>query len=131
MDTVLKAVSGILVAAVLSQILSKQGKELSLLLVITVCCMVITAAVTFLDPVMDFFQKLRSTGNLNTQMMQILIKSVGIGLITEITILICNDMGNSALGKSLQILATAAVLWISLPLFEELLALLESVLEAV
>lgn len=131
MDTVLKAVSGILIAVVLSQILSKQGKDLSLLLVITVCCMVITAAAAFLDPVMDFFQKLRTFGNLNTQMMQILIKSVGIGLITEITILICNDMGNSALGKSLQILATAAVLWISLPLFEELLTLLESVLEAV
>lgn len=131
MNTVIKAICGILIALVLSQVLSKQGKDFSLLVIVAVCCMVMTAAAVFIEHILDFFQRLQLLGQLNSEIMEILLKTVGIGLLTEMTVLICNDMGNAAMGKSLQLLATAAILWLSLPLFEELLQLLESVLEAV
>lgn len=131
MDVVLKAVAGILIAIVLSQVLSKQNKDLSLLLVIAVCCMVAVAAFSYLKGIVDFLKNLQSIGQLNWEMMQILIKAVGIGLLTEITALICTDMGNTSLGKSLQILSVAVILWLSLPLFQKLLDLLDAVLGAI
>lgn len=131
MEIILKAVSGILITVVLYHAISNQGKDISILLVIAVCCMVISAAFSYIRPVLEFFDQLRMTSMLNTQLLNILIKAVGIGLLAEVTSLICKDMGNEALGKSLQILASATILWLSLPLFTKLLDLLETVLGAV
>ena len=93
--------------------------------------MVAAAAFSYLKPIVDFLKSLQVLGQLNWEMVQILLKTVGIGLITEITALICTDMGNASLGKSLQILSVAVILWLSLPLFQRLLDLLDAVLGAV
>jgi stage III sporulation protein AD len=131
MDTFVKCAAGILVAVVFIITLSKQEKNISLLLVIAVCCMVLGAAVTFLQPVLDFIKHLQSIGQLDSEMIIILLKSVGIGLLAEITSLICADSGNASLGKSLQLLATATILWLSLPLLNELIELIDSILGAI
>ena len=128
METYLKATACVLVAVVLCLTVSKHTKELSLLLVMTVCCMVVMAAITYLTPVISFFEKLQTIGKLDTDMLRILLKAVGLGLTAEITALICEDAGNSALGKSLKILASAAILWLSVPLFTALIELLEEIL---
>lgn len=131
MDIFLKTIAGILISVVLGLILSRQGKDMALLLSVTVCCMIVTAAVLYLKPVIAFFKKLESIGNLDSQMLKILFKAVGIGLLAEITSLICEDSGNTALAKGLQFLAAAVILWISIPLLNELLTLLETILGAV
>ena len=128
METYLKATACVLVAVVLCLTVSKHTKELSLLLVMAVCCMVVIAAVTYLTPVISFFEKLQTVGNLDTDMLRILFKAVGIGLTAEITSLICEDAGNSALGKGLKLLASAVILWLSVPLFTALVELVEEIL---
>lgn len=128
MDVFLKAAAGVLIAVVLCLTLSKQSKDVSLLLAMAVCCMVIAAAVTHLAPVIDFFEKLQSIGNLNSDMLRILFKAVGMGLLAEVASLICSDAGNAALGNALKLLASAVILWISLPLFESLIGLVEDIL---
>ena len=130
MDIFLKAAAGILIAVVLGLALAKQGKDISILLVIAVCCMVLIAAVSYLQPVIEFFDKLEDLGNLNSGMLSILLKAVGIGLLTEITALICTDAGNAAMGKALQILSAAVILCISVPMFTELIELVENILGA-
>ena len=130
MDIVFKAISGVLIVLVLCQVFAKQGKDISLLLTITVCCMVITAAVSYFRPVIDFFKDLQTTTNLNSELMRIMLKVVGISLLTELTVMVCNDMSKASLGKSLQILSAAAILCLALPLFEQLLELLNTVLGA-
>ena len=59
MSTVIKAICGILISLILSQILDKQGKDFSLLLITLVCCLVLTAATVFMEPVIDFFAYLQ------------------------------------------------------------------------
>ena len=131
MEIFLKATAGILIALVLYLVLSKQSKDFSLLLTVTICCMIAVSAMYYLQPVISFFDRLQSLGNLNNQLLNILIKSVGIALISEITTLVCVDTGNAALGKTLQILACATVLWLSLPLFTNLIDLVEEILVSV
>lgn len=131
MDIYLKATAAVLIALVVGLSISKQEKDMSLLLSIAVCCMVVTAAITYLQPVIRFFERLQTLGELDAGMLTVLIKAVGIALLSEITGLICTDAGNAALGKVLQILATAVILWISIPLFERLIELIENILGAV
>lgn len=131
MELLLKAFVGALISVVLVLVLTKQNKEIALLIVAVVCCMIAAAAMQYLSPVLEYFDALQSVGNLDTQVLQILVKSAGIALLAEITGHICADSGNSALEKTVQLLATAAILWLSLPLFGKLMELIENVLVSV
>lgn len=131
MSVFLKVTAGVLIALVLYLMLIRQGKEVSLVLTICVCTMVSVAALQYLEPVVDFFQNLQITGELDSSMVSILLKAVGISLLSELTAKICADAGNSALGKTLEIAASAALLWISIPVFTKLLKLVGEILEAV
>lgn len=131
MDIFIKATGGILIAIILFLVLSKQGKEFSLLLTVGVCSIVAAAAVGYLEPVVVFFERLQTVGQLDPSLLRIILRAVGIGMLAEITGLICADAGNAALGKVLQILASAVILWMSVPLFTSLLDLVEEILVSV
>lgn len=128
MDIFFKVIAGVLITSVLCLVLSRQGKEISVLLVILVCCMIATIAMQYLESVIDFFRELQSLTRLDSQLLQILLKVVGISLIGELATLICNDAGNAALGKALQMLSGILVLWLSLPLLRSLLSLINGIL---
>ena len=128
MDTVLRTIAGVMLALILGITLSKQGKDMTVVLTVAVCCMVVTVAISFLDPVVDFFSLLRAVGDLDSDIMGIILKCTGISLIAEIAGLICSDSGFGAMGKAIKILAVAAVLWLSLPLMTSLVEMLKSVM---
>ena len=58
MDIFLKITAAILLSAILSLVLSKQGADISLLLTIVVSCMILTAALTYIKPILNFSRKL-------------------------------------------------------------------------
>ncbi len=128
MDGFLQAAAGVLLAAILGLMLSKQWKEAAMLLTIAACCMVAAAAVSYLKPVVALLTQLQDQANLDPEFLRILLKVVGIGLIAEIAALICSDAGNASLGKVLQVLASAVILWLSIPLLTELMSLVSGIL---
>lgn len=128
MDVFLKVTAGILITAILSLVLSRNGADISLLLTICVCSMVVFAALSYLKPVLEFARRLIQVGQLSSELLDVLLKVVGIGLISQIAGLICADAGNRSLEKALQIATTAVILCISIPLLEEILSLLETIL---
>lgn len=128
MEQFLQAVALVLVAVIVTIVVGRQNKDISLVLSLAVCVVVLLAGAAFLEPVVDFLQEVQTLGNLDTQFLTILLKAAGIGLLSELAGLICSDAGESAMGKAIQMLANAAILWISLPLLRQLLTLLEEVL---
>ncbi len=118
----------VLLGVVLSLALGKHGGEAGILLTVAVCCTVAVLALNYLKPVVEFIRQLEQIGRLDDEMLQILLKAAGIGIITEIAAMICADAGKGAMGKALQMLGTAAILWLSLPLLTQLLELLQQIL---
>ena len=131
MNVFLKTAAGILTALILWLSLSKHSKDIAVLMTMAVCAMVIGAAISFLQPIVDFLRKIQTVGNLDEELLSVILKVVGIGVITEISTLICRDAGNESMGKVLQFMSAAAVLWMSIPVFEKLLTLLDKILGAV
>lgn len=131
MSTFLKVAAGVLTALILWLSLNKQNKDFSVLLTLAVCCMVITAAMMLLQPVVVFLRKVQEIGNLDRELISVLMKVVGIGMVGEICTLVCKDAGNETMGKALQIVSTVVVLWMSIPVFEKLLSLLDKILGTV
>lgn len=129
MDLFIKTAAGIFFALILIVTLSKQAKDMATILSIGVCCMVGIVAFRYLAPVVSFLQGLQDKTGLDSTFFQILMKAVGIAILGETASFICADAGNSSLGKVIQVLSSAVILWLSLPLLEKLLDLVDGVLD--
>lgn len=121
-----KAAAAVLIALVLGK--SIKENELGLMLSMAVCIMVGMIAVTYLTPIGEFLKKLKELGNLQGDMLGILLKVLGIAIVTELTEMICKDSGNASLGQAMVLLGTCVILWLSLPIFEMLMAMIQRIL---
>ncbi len=128
MNDYLKASALVLVGVILCLVLSGQNKYFPALIAIAISAMIGIAAMQYIRPILDFFAELQVNGNWNNELLSILLKAVGIGVLSEIVAMVCADSGNAALGKSLQFLTIAVILWLSLPLFEGLMELIGQLL---
>lgn len=128
MDNFIKLIAGVLITAIIYLILSKRDKEITVLLTLAVCCMIVGIAVVYMRPLFDFFNDLRKAADLNSDFLKILLQAVGIGLLSEITSLICTDIGNAAMGKTIQIVSSSLILYISLPLFQKLMTMISEIM---
>lgn len=131
MDGFWKAAAAVLLVLVLLPTLDKTEKDLSTLLLLAVSCMGAAAAFAYLEPVLDLLWELKALGELSGELLKILIKAVGIGLIAEMVGLLCADAGKASLGKTLQLLASAWILYLSIPVFRAFLTLIQEILNQV
>ena len=128
MDTVFRCSGVAMIAVVLILTIRRQNGEMALILSVMTCCMLLFAGLKLLQPVFAFLRRLQNIGQLDADMTAILLKSVGVALLSEIAGLVCKDSGNEAMGKALGVICTAAILYLALPVFDALLTILESVL---
>ena len=123
-----KAIAAVLIAVTLGLALKQQEKDISLLLSLAMCCMAGVVALRFLEPMLDLLWELEAMGSMESSVLGVLMKAVGIALVTEISGTICTDAGNSSLGKTVQILGSAAVLFLSVPIIRSFLELIQEIL---
>lgn len=128
MDLFFKATAAVLIAVILILTVHRHEPDIGILLNLAICCMVTAVALGYLSPVFDFLSKLEALGKIDSNMTGILLKTVGIGMVSEIAGIVCADAGNASLGKALQLLGTTVILWMSLPLFDGLLELVQEIL---
>lgn len=129
MDQFFRTIALALLAVVLGLILKDNAKGIGGLLTLLVCAIVLSAAIGYLQPVIEFIRSVQQISGLDSQMLKILLKVVGISVTGEIVSLLCEDSGNSAMGKSIQFLTAAAVIWISLPMLTAFLQLIKGILD--
>lgn len=128
MDTFFRVIAGTMIAVILGLALQKQGKDMALILTVAVSCMILLVALDYIMPVVEFIKRLESVADMDAQWITVMLKAAGIGLVAQISTLICADSGNSALGKTIQILSSAAVLWLAIPLMNALIDLIQRIL---
>ena len=131
MEIFLKASAGVLIALVCYLLLLKQGKDISTLLTLTVCTIVTISILSYIAPIITLIETLEHLGNLDSQIIHLLLRAAGIGFLAEITSLVCTDAGNAAMAKILQFLAGAIILWLSIPLFTKMIDLIKEILQAI
>lgn len=128
MERFWQVTAGVLLTVVLGMTLSKSSKDMTIVLIMVVCSMVLVAAFSYLEPVLDFIRELQKLGQLDSTVSSVMLKTVGVGIVAEIAMLICGDSGNAALGKALHIMATVLILWLSMPLMRSLLELVQKIM---
>ncbi len=125
MTVFLQTVAVALVTVILCAVLSRQGRDMTVLLGLAACAMLIMAAFAYLEPVVQFLSILKDLAQMDDGVFGVILKAVGIGLTAEVATLICNDAGNAAIGKAVEIVSAATILYLSLPLMNTLLELVQ------
>ena len=128
MDIFWKITTLVLITVVLCTAVDKQERDIALLVSMITCCIAAMSAISLLEPVFEFLRELDGLAQLQEGFLGILLKVSGIGLITEIAGMICSDSGNGSLGKTLYLLGSATILYLSVPIFQALLTMIQEIL---
>ena len=131
MEQYFQAVATVLLAVILMLCLKKSQTGIGELISIFVCSVLAILAISYLKPVIEFIQSIQRLNMMENQLLKTVFKVVGICVIAEIVELICIDSGNSAMGKALQLLSSAVVVWLAIPLMTSFLELIEGVLKGI
>jgi len=128
MEAFWKAAAVIILAIILGVTLERVEKDISVVLTVAACCIVMSVAIQYLSEVVGFLWKIGNITGYENPFMDILLKISGVALMTELTSLIGSDAGNNALGKVMQILGNAVILFLSLPMFEAFLSIVQDIM---
>ena len=128
MSGFLGACGAVFLAIILVANLSGARKDMASLLLLAVCVMLALTAGQYIRPVLDFVEELEEISGIDEDMVGVLMKIVGIGVVSEISVLVCADAGNASVGKALQFLSATVMLSLSVPLFRSLVRILQEIL---
>ena len=128
MNILFKICAAALISLVLMLLVEKQDKHIAALISITICCILIAGTAEYFRPIISLIRQLQRTAALDSNVFAILLKSVAVSVICEVTSLICTESGYSSLGRVLQNAGIALILYFSLPLVNELLDLVSDLM---
>ena len=114
------------VTVVFAALLKRNSGELAILLTIGACVLMGVLIVRMTEPVLTFLGKLRNLAGLDTELMTPLLKTVGIGLLTQLAASVCTDAGESAIAKLIELCGGVLAIYLALPLLEAVIDLIQS-----
>ena len=128
MEVFWKAGAVVILTVILSTAIGKTEKDISVVLSVTACCIVLVVAMQYLSDVITFLWKLSDASASDDFFSGVLLKITGVALMTELSYLISSDAGNSSLGKAMQILGNAVILFLALPMFDTFLSIVQEII---
>ena len=128
MESYWKACAIMILTVVLGAALGKTEKDLSVVLTLAACCIILMVALEYLSDILVFLWELGSGIGDRIPFTGILLKIAGVALVTEVSSLLSADAGKSSLGKAMQILGNSVILFLSLPILEAFLTVIQEIM---
>ena len=129
MEAFWKAAAVIILTVVLGAAIGKTEKDIAVVLSVGACCIVGMVALQYLSDVILFLWEIGNRIDSGFPFLDTLLKISGVALVTELSCFISADAGNSSLGKAMQLLGNAVILFLALPLFEAFLSVVQEIME--
>lgn len=126
MQTFLHATVIGLMAVVFVTLLKKRDGELAVVLSVAACAVIGVIVFELAEPLITFLEKLRNLSGMDKELMEPVLKVLGIGLLTQVSASVCTDAGQSAIAKLIEVSGGLLSVYVALPLLEAVLELLES-----
>ena len=112
--------------AILSLVLRKNSPEMALLLTISLALIAISLAFDVITGVTDFLKTLSETAQISPAVLSIVLKTVGIAIITKLAADVCRDAGQTSVASGVELTGAFSALYISLPLFKTVIGMIDS-----
>lgn len=125
--TDLKLCGIIICCVVLSTVFKNIKNEYSLFIRIAITISVSIISLVMFSPIFEYIDEITKNTKINVYL-PTLIKILGIAIISELTIDICNDVGESSIASKVSLFAQTEILLLTLPLIKELFTICKSLL---
>ena len=123
MEEIIAVLGVSMIALVLTVTLREIKKEYAVVLTLVAGALLLVWALGNLSPVVEQLEALFSVTQLEVQYGEILIKTLGVSLCTQLASDACKDAGETAIGSKVELCGKACILVLSLPLLQEVLAI--------
>jgi len=128
MDTVFQIAGLGLVAACLCLVVRPQSGAVGMLLSLAACIGILMVGIRFFSPVLTVVEQLRGLTGISDAATAPMLKVAGIGILTQVSGAVCEDAGEQALRRAVEIGGMFLALYVSLPLLTAVLELMEETL---
>ena len=125
MERFLQIAALCVICAVLSLVVRRRSPEFSFCAACACCAVSLIAAAELVSPVVSFLQRLQ---RLEPVLLAPVLKTVGVGLLTQIAGAFCRDAGEQALCKVVELCGTFLAVYVALPLANAVLELLQTLM---
>ncbi len=123
-----KIIAICLIGAVLTLLLEKSHSELAILLALSVCAGLLLFGLSRLETVLSALKQLAQAGGLSSDLLQPLVKTVGIALVTRTGAELCRDAKQGAMASVVEMAGAFCAIIVSLPLLGAVWELLRGML---
>jgi len=117
-----------LVCSCICLVLRSQNGTMAMLLSLCGCVLLYILAFGLLSPVLRLLKELRDLSGLADSVTAPMLKATGIGMVAQIAASVCEDAGETALGKAVEVCCALMTLYVTLPLLSVVIDLLKDVL---
>ena len=128
MEAISQIVALAMVGACLSLLLRGQSGALAILVPMIACVLIMLFSVRFLAPFLELIETIRDMTGLADALTAPMIKVAGIGMLTQLAGSVCEDAGEKALSKAVEIGGTILSLYTALPVLLAVVRMMEQTL---
>ena len=128
MSDVVKVAATAIVAAVCAVVVRRQSPEIALALGIGACALIVLSCSGALESAVELADKLAQTGGLSAQVVEPVLKTAGIAIVTRLAADFCKDAKEGGLASAVELGGTALALAAALPLMTAVLDVLTQLL---
>ena len=114
----------------LALLLKQQKSEYALYLSLSAVLLILIFSINRLQIVIDTIQKIEQYTGIDSAMLKILVKLMGITYVAEFASGICKDAGFFAIGSQIEMFAKFSIMAVSVPVLLTLLETIEGLLGA-
>ena len=131
MVEIFKILGVAMVTAVAALLLKGTKPELSFAVTITGVIIILLFIIDSMQGVMEIFQMITQVTGVDSGVVKLLLKIVGVGYVTEFGAGILNDFGNTVIADKVVVGGKIAIVLLSLPILQGLLQLIWKFLQLV
>lgn len=128
MSGVVKIAAAAVAAALCAVVVRRQSPEIALALGIGACALIVLSCDRALTAVVELADKLAQTGGLSAQVVEPVLKTAGIAIVTRLAADFCKDAKEGGLASAVELGGTALALAAALPLMTAVLDVLTQLL---
>lgn len=126
MELFFKATGAVVLCSILLPVLHQ--RDIAAALAAFVCAMTGLCVLQLLQPVKTLVFDLVAMSDTQDSLIRVLFRILGISIVCEIAAALCADAGSAALGKGLQLLGSAAILYVSMPVVQMFVSVVQEIL---
>lgn len=128
MNDIIKVAAAAIAAAVCAAVVRKQEPELGLVLAVCAGALILLYCSGALKAVVELMDKLLETGGLSAEIVEPVMKTAGIAIVTRLSADFCRDAKEGGLASAVELAGTALALLTVLPLMSAVVDVLKELM---